>query len=107
MLNSGKPTEYVAFTQSVGPAVMTALINSFPKGKISQGKATARELEREGWAMIKDYAHQLTEHAKAEDETGIKELTDELTASEKRLVAGFMSKEDLAIIARINSHKTV
>ncbi len=100
LLASEKPTEFVVFTQAVGPEVMMALNNSFVKGTISQGKAKCKELEREGWKMIKDYGATLKLLIENND-PAVSEIIDELTVDEKRLVANQLTQAEIEYLKSI------
>lgn len=100
LLASDKATDFVVFTQAVGPEVMMALNNSFIKGTISQGKARCKELERQGWDMIKDYGATLKLLIKNED-PAVAEIIDELTIDEKRLVANQLTQAEIEYLKAI------
>lgn len=94
LLESEKATEFVVFTQAVGPEVMMALNNSFVKGTISQGKAKCKDLSSKGWGIIKDYGVQLKTLIERRD-PAVAELVDELTVDEKRLVANQLTQKEI------------
>lgn len=100
LLESDKATEFVVFSQAVGPEVMMALNNSFVKGTISQGKARCKALERQGWDVIKDYGATLKLLIENED-PAVAEIIDELTVDEKRLVANQLTQTEIEYLKAI------
>ena len=86
---------YMTFKASVGDEVMVSLFNSFPPGKISDGKKHCREVSKMGI----DFVEQCKEAVQArlrESDPSVLELTDELSRAEKKLLAGMLSKEEMS-----------
>jgi len=100
LLEGKKSLDFVVFSQSVGPEVMMALNGSFEKGKISMGKKLCKELEQEGWNVIKDYAGQIKEMIDSQD-PGVGQLVDELESAEKKLVANLLTQEEIEYLRSI------
>lgn len=100
LLASDSFTEFVVFTQAVGPEIMMALNNSFVKGTISQGKAKCKQMEREGWDIIKNYGATLKLLIENED-PAVAEIIDELTVDEKRLVANQLTQTEIEYLKAI------
>lgn len=100
ILEAGHALNFVCFNQTVGPDIMMALNGSFEKGKISSGKQKCKDLEREGWAQLKEYARQISEYISNED-PAVAELVDELNDTEKRLVAGLLSQTEIQYLRSI------
>lgn len=100
LLESDKATEFVVFSQAVGPEIMMALNNSFVKGTISQGKAKCKALERTGWDIIKDYGATLKLLIENND-PAVAEIIDELTVDEKRLVANQLTQSEIEYLKAI------
>lgn len=94
ILEAKDAIRFVGFSQTVGNDIMMALNGSFEKGRISQGKALCKKLEKEGWDIIKDYAHQIKEGIKNED-PAVGQLVDELEPIEKKLVAGLLDQTEI------------
>ena len=83
------------FGQEVGPDAINALKQTFPQGKLTEGKKKARELDYEGWQIIRDYVSQIKERIEKND-IAVLELTDELQGTAKRIVAGMLTDGEVA-----------
>lgn len=86
LLGEKEALQFAAFSFTVGPDVMEALQQTFPKGKISEGKKLVRELSSKGHEKLDEYAQQITECYMNDDQAAF-ELVDEMTGIEKQLVA--------------------
>ena len=92
--------DFITFSKTVGNAVMTGLNGSFETGKISMGKQMCKQLELEGWNILKDYAAQITERIDNQD-ISVTELVDELSNEEKRLLAGLLDEHQIKHLAKL------
>ena len=100
ILEAKAPLDFITFSKTVGNEVMTALNSSFEKGKISMGKQNCKQLEIDGWNILKDYAAQIGERIDANDPS-VTELVDELTGPEKRLLAGLLDEHQIKHLAKL------
>jgi len=100
ILESKTALDFITFSKAVGNSVMVGLNGSFVDGKISQGKKLCKDLELEGWTILKDYAAQITTLIDAHD-PAVTELVDELTGDEKRLLAGLLNKNQIDHLAKL------
>ena len=92
--------DYITFSKTVGNAVMIALSGTFVSGKISQGKQLCKNLDREGWGILKDYAAQITKLIDNHD-PAVAELVNELSGDEKRLLAGLLTKHQIDHLSKL------
>jgi hypothetical protein len=100
ILESRVALDFITFSKMVGNGVMIGLSGSFEKGKISQGKHLCKELEREGWDTLKDYAAQITVLIDSHDPS-VTELVDELSNEEKRMLAGLLNEHQIKHLAKM------
>ncbi len=100
ILETKQALDFITFSKTVGNSVMTGLNGSFVEGKISQGKKLCKDLELEGWNILKDYAAQITTLIDAHDPS-VTELVDELTGEEKRLLAGLLNEHQIKHLAKL------
>jgi hypothetical protein len=89
----------------VGTDTWAALFNSFPRGQKTKMKEQARELERRGDAILRDYADQISDRAEADDHCGVQELLMELDERAVGYVTARVSEEGAKMIARINEQE--
>jgi len=95
LLDTADGIGFASFSQEVGEMTLQALCGTFPKGKVSAGKKLCKELETQGWDVINDYAMQIREGLKAEDDMAVLQLKSELEPIQKRLVAGLLNEQEL------------
>ena len=90
--------KYAVFSRTVGPDVMAALQKTFPSGTISQKKALCKNLDKEGWNILRDYATQTAEAVDKDDNNYLVQLSLELEPDEKRVLAGILRPQDITAI---------
>ena len=100
ILDLKQALNFITFSKTVGNTVMTGLNGSFVEGKISQGKKLCKELELEGWTILKDYAAQITTLIDSHDPS-VTELVDELSGDEKRMLAGLLNEHQIQHLAKL------
>lgn len=91
-----------SFEQTVGHDIMISLNGSFQKGKISEGKAAYKSLVSEGWEEIRGIAADISALIEKQD-PAVVEITEELTAVEKKLVATQLSPTELQYLRSMNT----
>ena len=100
ILEEKRALDFIVFSKTVGNSVMMALNGSFEKGTISQGKKRCKDLEVEGWGILKDCANQITERLDNHDPS-VTELTDELSNAEKGLLMGLLDEHQIKKLTEI------
>lgn len=91
---------FAVFARKVGPDVMSALGRSFPDGKVSQGKKLCKELETQGWDKLREYANDIGAATDNGDDTYLCQMAEELSADEKRVLAGILRPQDIAALQK-------
>lgn len=93
---------FLAFTQSVGPDVCTALFNSFEPGNKTAGKKRFRELETKGWEVAQEYTQQIRDAISKEDPS-LGRLIDELAPTERKIVAKGLNQTEIEYLRSFNN----
>ena len=99
LVDTKKAYEFYLFTRTLPDKTLTGLVNSFQDGKKSQGKRDVSALEKEGHeafvAMVDDVHKRL-----ANQDQSVIEITDEMSALEKKLLAGHLSDFEIKQLAK-------
>lgn len=89
---------FAVFSRKAGPDVMSALGRTFPDGKVSQGKKLCKDLEVEGWNKLRAFATEIAQATDNGDEMYLSQLADELSADQKRVLAGILRPQDITAL---------
>ena len=98
LFNAGGGLEFYLMRRRTDEDVWNALYNSFEKGFKVKNKEIADNLEKEGIAIIQDYASQIIEGSACDDKSSIEELVLELSEQELTLVVENLGTEEIELI---------
>lgn len=100
LIDQKKAYEFYMFIATLPPETQAGLYNSFPDGKKSQGKKAVTALTQEGQAafdgVVEDVQQRLATH-----DISVIEITDEMGAMEKKLLASRLSDFEIAQLKKI------
>jgi hypothetical protein len=105
LLENDKAYEFYLFTAALPPETTTGLVNSFPDGKKTQGKKKAGQLEQEGNAKFLETVEEVQTRI-ANHDISVTEITDEMSAIEKRLLISRLSKYEVDQLSKIKQAET-
>lgn len=100
LVEQEKAYEFYLFVATLPAETVTGLYNSFPDGKKSQGKKAATKLEAEGNALFKTTVEDVQAKLAGQD-ISVVEITDEMSPTEKRLLASRLSDYEVAQLRKI------
>jgi len=98
LFNAGNGLYFYLMRQRTQEDVWNALYNSFEKGFKVKNKEIADNLEKEGIAVIQDYAQQIVEGYKNGYTSSVEELVLELSEQEIGLVTERLNAEEIELI---------
>lgn len=101
LLESENAVEFLCMEKEVGPEVWSALHNSFPDGKKSNGKRAAAALTAAGWDEIALTANKLKDYINANDTAGILETVEAMGPTERRLVGNRLNEHEIDTIRSV------
>lgn len=100
LLINKKAQEFFVFVSTLPHETSAALFNSFPEGKISQGKKAVRDLQAQGQHEFENMVDEIKRRLDADD-PAVLELTDPMTDTEKRLLVGRLQKHEVEQLSKI------
>lgn len=100
LLDSKNALKFAVFCRKVGPDVITALNRSFPEGKVSQGKKLVKDLDNEGWDILRAYAAEIAQATDKDDTMYLQQMATELSVDEKRVLAGILRPQDIEALQK-------
>lgn len=82
LLSAGTPGDFVLFSEGLDEAMRDLVFNKAPKGKISAFKKAWNDRVNEFWWPLKEIKKQLPDLVKKQDDLGVRELVEDLSALE-------------------------
>lgn len=90
LLDTDKEYEFYIFAKSLTEEALNGLYNSFPDGKIMQGKKKASAFMENGEALFKNMVEDVQARL-ANKDISVTEITDEMDITAKRMLAARLS----------------
>lgn len=100
LVSSNKAYEFYMFTVTLPQETLNALYNSFPDGKKTQGKKLVTKMDSDGRELFGNVVQDVQKKL-ANQDPAVLEITDEMGAIEKKLLASHLSDFEVAQLKKL------